>query len=142
MQQLSFSGQITQMLEIWAVGDLWSNGLMVTALDSQSRYPLIKTTRWLQVRLSLSSFWGRSNEYQVFLGVQWLKVNCLLIVTVALTQLNRPHKKGHNFFLKIPSLSDYRIVIMFLSVSNHVCQIRLSQKMFGHLKILPSKHGF
>ena len=38
------------MLEIWAdAGDLWSNGLVVTAEDSQSRGPLIKTTGWLQV---------------------------------------------------------------------------------------------
>ena len=34
----------------------WSNGLVVKALDSQSRGPVFKTTGWLQGRLSLSSF--------------------------------------------------------------------------------------
>ena len=37
-------------------------------------------SRWLQGRLSLSSFRGRSNEYQEFRGTLWLKVNCLLLV--------------------------------------------------------------
>ena len=32
---------------------LWSNGLVVKALDSQSRSPVFKTTGWLQGRLSL-----------------------------------------------------------------------------------------
>ena len=41
----------------------WSNGLVVRALDCQSRGPRFKTIRWLQSRLSLSSFRGRSNEY-------------------------------------------------------------------------------
>ena len=36
-----------------------SNGLVVKALDSQSRIPVFKTTGWLQGRLSLSSFRGR-----------------------------------------------------------------------------------
>ena len=36
----------------------WSNGLVVKALDSQSRGPMFKTTDWLQGRLSLSSFGG------------------------------------------------------------------------------------
>ena len=45
-----------------------SNGLVVKELDSQSRGPVFKTTGWLQVRLSLSSSRGRSNEYQEFLG--------------------------------------------------------------------------
>ena len=38
--------------------------LVVKALDSQFRGPVFKTTGWLQGRLSLSSFRGRSNEYQ------------------------------------------------------------------------------
>ena len=38
-----------------------SNSLVVKALDSQSRGPELKTTGWLQSRLSLSSFLGRSN---------------------------------------------------------------------------------
>ena len=33
-----------------------SNGLVVKALDSQSRGPVFKTSRWLQGRLSPSSF--------------------------------------------------------------------------------------
>ena len=37
----------------------WSNGLVVKALDSQSRSPVFKTTEWLQGRLSPSSFRGR-----------------------------------------------------------------------------------
>ena len=38
---------------------LWSNGLLVKALDPQSRGPVFKTTGWLQGQLSLSSFRGR-----------------------------------------------------------------------------------
>ena len=38
-----------------------SNSLVVKALDSKSRGPELKTTGWLQSRLSLSSFLGRSN---------------------------------------------------------------------------------
>ena len=34
-------------------------GLVVKALDSQSRGPVFKTTGWFQGRLSLSSFQGR-----------------------------------------------------------------------------------
>ena len=41
----------------------WSNGLVVKALDYQSRDPMFKTTRRHQGRLSLSSFRGRQNEY-------------------------------------------------------------------------------
>ena len=37
-----------------------SDGLVVKALDSQSRGPVIKTAGWLQGRLSLSSFRGHS----------------------------------------------------------------------------------
>ena len=39
-------------------GNLWRNGLVVKALDSQSRGLVFKSTGWLQVRLSLSSFRG------------------------------------------------------------------------------------
>ena len=38
---------------------LWSSDLVVKALDSQSRDPVLNTTGWLQGRLSLSSFRGR-----------------------------------------------------------------------------------
>ena len=38
---------------------VWSKDLVVKALDSQSRGPLFKDTGWLQVRLSLSSFYSR-----------------------------------------------------------------------------------
>ena len=37
----------------------WTNGLVVKALDYQSRGPVLKTTEWLQGGLSLSSFRGR-----------------------------------------------------------------------------------
>ena len=43
----------------WLVILLWSDGLVVKLLDSQSRGPVFKTTRWLQGRLSLSSFRGQ-----------------------------------------------------------------------------------
>ena len=45
-------------LKIFLILLQWSNGLRVKALDSQSKGPMFKTTRWLQGRLSLSSFWG------------------------------------------------------------------------------------
>ena len=41
------------------------------ALDPQSRGPLFKSPEWLQGRLSLSSFLGRSSVYQEFLGTLW-----------------------------------------------------------------------
>ena len=50
-----------------AASKSWSNGVVVKLLDSQSRDPVLKTTGWLQGRLSLSSFRGRYNEYQEFL---------------------------------------------------------------------------
>ena len=45
----------------WPTGAManWSNGLVVKALDSQSRGPVFKTAGWLQGRLSLSSSRGR-----------------------------------------------------------------------------------
>ena len=54
---------------IWSnMGNIWSNGLVVKALDSHSRGPVFKTTGWLKGRLSHSSVRGRQNEYQEFLG--------------------------------------------------------------------------
>ena len=38
---------------------IWNNGLVVKALDSQSRGPMFKTTGWFQAQLSLSSFQDR-----------------------------------------------------------------------------------
>ena len=46
---------------------LWSNGLLFKTLDFQSRGPVLKTTEWLQGRLSLSSFRGRQNECQLLI---------------------------------------------------------------------------
>ena len=46
-------------------------GLVVKALDFQSRGPAFKSTRWLQVQLSLSSFQGQSVDYQELLGTKW-----------------------------------------------------------------------
>ena len=43
---------------------LWSIGLVVIMLDSQSRAPRLKITGWL----SLSSFRGQLNEHQDLLG--------------------------------------------------------------------------
>ena len=66
---------------------------MVQALYSQSRVTEFKTTRWLQSRLSLSSFRGPSNEYQEFLSPR--------SGSGVLRQLNPTHKKGAMiFFLK------------------------------------------
>ena len=45
---------------------LRSIGLVVKALNSQSRDPVFKTTAWLQDRFSLSFFQDQSNEYQEF----------------------------------------------------------------------------
>ena len=48
------------------------NGLVVKALDSQSMCPVVKTTGWLQGRLSLSSFWGLDKmSTRKFLGTEW-----------------------------------------------------------------------
>ena len=44
---------------IESIENLWSNGLVVKALDSKFRGPVFKTTGWLQGQLSLSSFRGR-----------------------------------------------------------------------------------
>ena len=49
----------------------WSNGLVVKALDSQSKSPRFKTTGWLQGWLSLSSLRGRLNNYQEIPGIEW-----------------------------------------------------------------------
>ena len=43
----------------WKSGNLWGNGLVVKALDSQSRGLVFKTTGWLQGWLIPSSFGGR-----------------------------------------------------------------------------------
>ena len=39
-------------------------GLVVSVLDSQSRGPRFKATKWFQGWVSLSSFQGQPNEYQ------------------------------------------------------------------------------
>ena len=56
--------------EFWS-NELWSNGLVVKALDSQSKGQGYKTTGWLQGRLNLSSFRGQSIEYLELLGTEW-----------------------------------------------------------------------
>ena len=50
---------IFRIIALWGIYSLWSNDLVVKALDCQSRVPVFKTTGWLQGRLSLSSFRGR-----------------------------------------------------------------------------------
>ena len=68
---------------------------MVKVLDFQSRGPGFKTTGWLQGQLSLSSFRGRSAEYQELLGIGWQKADMSpRCGSVALRQLNSIHKKG------------------------------------------------
>ena len=55
----------TKMLELPQIGRMTistSNGLVVNALDSQSRSHTSNSTEWLQGQLSLSSFRGRSIE--------------------------------------------------------------------------------
>ena len=47
---------------------LRSDGLVVKSLHSQTRDPVFTTTGWLQGRFSPSSYRGRSNEHQEFLG--------------------------------------------------------------------------
>ena len=47
------------------------DSLVVKTMDFQSRGSLFKTNGWLQGQLNLSSFRGRSNEYQEFLGTLW-----------------------------------------------------------------------
>ena len=44
--------------DLHAFSLLWSIGLVLKALDSQSRGPVFKTSGWLQGRLSISSFRG------------------------------------------------------------------------------------
>ena len=56
--------------------------LVVKALDSQSRGFRLKTPGWIQSQLSLSSFRGRSNEYQELMGTECLKVNRLHVVAL------------------------------------------------------------
>ena len=43
----------------YSVSVLWSNGLVVKALDSKSKGHVFQTIGWLQGRLSLPSFRGR-----------------------------------------------------------------------------------
>ena len=57
-------GKILEELHVILASDeghkkVWSNGLVVKALESQSRGLVFKTTGWLQGPLSLSSFRGR-----------------------------------------------------------------------------------
>ena len=51
------------------VDKVWSSGRVVKALDSQFMGSMLKSTKWLQNRLSLSSFCSPSNSYQEFLGI-------------------------------------------------------------------------
>ena len=68
--------------------NLWSNGLVVNTLDSQSRGSVFETTVWLQGRFSLSFFRGRSGNLVVI-----SKLPCRS-GSVALRQLNPTHEKG------------------------------------------------
>ena len=72
-----------------------SNGVVVKALDSQSRGPTFKTTGCLQGQLSFLSFRGRQNGVPGISGKLLEKVNCLLEVALALRQVKPIHKKVH-----------------------------------------------
>ena len=61
---------------------IWSDGLVVKALDVQSGGPEFKTSGWLQGQLRISSFRSQLNEYQELLETDWSKINCLLVVAV------------------------------------------------------------
>ena len=50
---------------------LWSNSLLVSALDLQSRGSNVKTTGWLQSQFNVLSFQCQSNEYQDLLKTYW-----------------------------------------------------------------------
>ena len=72
----------------------WSSGLVVRALDSQSRSLVLKTTGWLQGWLSFSSFQGYSNEYQELTSRDLMVKGKLspFSGSVSLRQLNLTHK--------------------------------------------------
>ena len=53
------SWNLNFLLSFTTEWSLWSGGLVVKSLDSQFRGPMFKSTRWLQGRLSLSSFRGQ-----------------------------------------------------------------------------------
>ena len=53
---------------------IWSDGLVVKALDFQSGGPEFKTSGWLQGQLRISSFRSQLNEYQELLETDWSKI--------------------------------------------------------------------
>ena len=57
--ETNFPNRSKHILTFTAFVMLWSNGLVVKALDSQSKGLVFKTIGWLQGRLSLSSFRGQ-----------------------------------------------------------------------------------
>ena len=57
--ETNFPNRSKHILTFTAFVMLWSNGLVVKALDSQSKSLVFKTIGWLQGRLSLSSFRGQ-----------------------------------------------------------------------------------
>ena len=78
-------------IKITSIKKSWS---LIKALDSLSRGPVFKTTRWLLGQLSLLSFHDQSNEYQEFLGLSGKGKVSPCSGSVALRQLNLIHKKG------------------------------------------------
>ena len=95
---------------------------MVKALDYQPRSPVFKTTGWHQGQLSLSSFRGRSNEYQKLLGT-WVKRKLPpRSGSAALRQLNLTHKKGPESFLKVFNTFCPQNVIQTLKVFQQMLQ--------------------
>ena len=102
---MHFSSYIStfNVTEVYIYGShIWTSGLVFRALDSWSRVPVFKTTGWLQGRLSLWSFRGRSNEYKEFFGNLVVKSKLpRRSGSVALRQFNPIHKNGpSSFFYK------------------------------------------
>lgn len=69
---------------LWSISNfqVLANGLVVRALDYQSRGFRFKTIVWPHLFLSLSLFEGQLNEDQVFTVNLWLKVSSPLIVSL------------------------------------------------------------
>ena len=52
----SFLEKFKKVTRVLLSSVLWSNGLLVKALELQSSSPIFKTSRWLQGQLTLLSF--------------------------------------------------------------------------------------
>ena len=82
---------VTLIQSIETLSHLWSNGLVVKALDFQSSGPCSKPPGGFKVD---SAFHPSEVGIPGISGNLVVKVNCLLEVALALRQLNPIHKKG------------------------------------------------